>query len=664
MPHPTDRGIRISSLHCINLSPDEQLDIRRHMEKLNDGSASFVEHDVNDVGILYLRKRTWSDWWRESVAEFKAGFDLVEELKHLKNAKVAAMRTLACALGVLLDNGLDQQLREAARETNFRLADVSRVIAPETLDLSNKSFLISGFEKFDDRRRLRRAHELNRLVKEGKGPLRVDQVKDAENKVQTYVRTRSTREAFAEFWMSAKERRSIEDAARNAIAEAFEPYLTKHRETERDVIEGPRHAPAGISTDDVRELLSHLHTRVWSGKTVQGALSVAADAREESRLPSSRMLKAPVSNGVKHAPLIGCSVVQAHPLGFAANNIIVPLAGIRNMRCEGNRVLEQSQAVALEAEQKFRKQMKWLKQEADRRRKKWGQACTDQPVASPDRLDSEKPRFAMERFPQKMQSGRDTFNLLLVDFPDAVGAEDDDRDEKYWYDFYSSLLSSLKGTVVLGPMPDQKGQGFSEENLHGLVRACLDRSSISFSRSTGQDLLAITIAHEDKRVSEFISKTLAGMDTLEAKAKAYAKRAASQAASTQSDRPSTDERMASLGDEVNEDMDCPNDYDGDTDLEYDGDDTFISSDIEDDVSTVKPTDGEADTKPTIPPHELAPHIFAAPVPGDEESDDGEEGVAKLDMNSKLEMHPDEFEGGNQLPLNKLRFNPFRRFKEV
>jgi hypothetical protein len=134
---------------------------------------------------------------------------------------------------------MDQQLCEAARETNFRLADVSRVIAPETLDLSNKSFLISGFEKFENRRRLRRVHELNRLVTDGKGPLRVDQISVGQNKVQTYVRIRSMREAFAEFWMSARERRNIEDAARAAIANTFDPYLQEHRKTEEDSRPGP-----------------------------------------------------------------------------------------------------------------------------------------------------------------------------------------------------------------------------------------------------------------------------------------------------------------------------------------------------------------------------------------------------------------------------------------
>ncbi|MBK4737407.1 hypothetical protein [Noviherbaspirillum pedocola] len=225
MPNPLDSGIRISSWHRDTHSPDERLDLLRRMEKLNDGSACFVERDVNTASNYHVRKRTLWDWCREGIAQIKAELGDVEDLEDLKSARAAAMNALSRALGLYVDDGLKQRIREADQKTNFKLADVSSVIAPETLDLSNKSLLISGFESFGEKRRLRRMHELNRLVEDGKGPLRVDLVKDVSGKALTYVRTRSLKEAFFEFWMSGKKRREIENAARQAITRALNPFV-------------------------------------------------------------------------------------------------------------------------------------------------------------------------------------------------------------------------------------------------------------------------------------------------------------------------------------------------------------------------------------------------------------------------------------------------------
>ncbi|MBK4738033.1 hypothetical protein [Noviherbaspirillum pedocola] len=630
------------------------------MEKLNDGSACFVECDANDASIFYLRKRTLKDWWHESRAQFWAEFGFVEELNKLKAARVAAMHVIASALGVSLDDGSKQQIREAAHGASFYLLDVSRVIAPETLDLSGKSFLISGFETFDEGHKLRRKHGLDRLMKDGRQPLRVDRVADAQGNEHLYVRPRSMEEAFQEFWMSESERRTIEDEARKAIKSAFKPYLDELKGTSaasgrgqgvrpnkasarqqatdaynvrasveglkravsadrrkvsrvnlREVIDkdnvaeflvsleallhssseplrlkdeedehgnqalylqerspderikemtfglilqrqlsdmkrdtacmienklsevigllqkgiAPSSNPLGIHLKGVEGLLSRLRARGWESEKVGEASSLLPNSIRKSGASSGSRLDVHASHGVRHARLVGCSVVAAHPLSFAANNIIVPLDEIRTMLTYGDAVLEEGQAVALKAAKEHAEQMSELEEksrvsEVDQNTLQGNSARTQAKVKPKTEAKAQGQPGGVP-FPQDVRSIRHTPNLLLV--PSLGALPDKETCESYWHAYYSALLNTslknsslpcdpppgtLKGTVVIAPQPEQGPNRYSEANLRGLVRACRERSSVEYAKQHDTELLAITIAHPDEDVTERISRLL------------------------------------------------------------------------------------------------------------------------------------------------------------
>jgi hypothetical protein len=238
--------------------------------------------------------------------------------------------------------------------------------------------------------------------------------------------------------------------------------------------------------------------------------------------------------GVKRAPLAGCSVVQAHPLGFGANNIIVPLPVAHDMRAGENRVLQQAATVVRKAERKFTEHLKWNTEEADRKRKKENERkletesddklkeyeATSLPPKSggesarPDNSLNRKTHWTPISFPMKTRSVLHTRNLFLLDREEALGPNDGNRSEEFWHGYYSSLLGTLdgnvpKGTVVIAPYPDRQKSGFSDENLHGLVRACLERSSVRFACEQQTELLSITIAHPDESVVRRIKTRLA-----------------------------------------------------------------------------------------------------------------------------------------------------------
>lgn len=327
MRNPLNSEIRLSSWQWQDPAPDERLDILQRMEKLNDGSACFVERDANyPLSHLHLRKRTWTDWLRECAAEFKAEFGFVRELEELKSARVEAMNRLASALGVTLHERLKQRIREAARGTSFRLVDISRFIAPETLDLSNKSFLISGFEEFNERHRLRRKHELDRLTEDAKEPLRVDQVCDAQGNVHVYVRHRSMKEAFHEFWMSRSAREKIENAARDAIAAALQPVLNESLEAEALPVQ--HSAVQRSSEGQIKHIVSSRVVRLWI-KHLEDAVLVSRPKRidlqrviTDPRAAFDQKVELTEVNGLRK-PRPGFDISEFSPLSFRCDVLVI-----------------------------------------------------------------------------------------------------------------------------------------------------------------------------------------------------------------------------------------------------------------------------------------------------------------------------------------------------
>jgi hypothetical protein len=284
--------------------------------------------------------------------------------------------------------------------------------------------------------------------------------------------------------------------------------------------EGSSSHPVSVRIGDVTELISAVQYRVLHDMAGQAMPSALGAAREASESASNPALNGQFLNGVIRAPLAGCLVVQAHSFKIAANNNIVPWTQVDGMRTYDDSVLEEGHAVARKATEEYAEQMKLANKKPDERTAKPSGPAPE--TENRRQLDSARRLRGGTPFPQPVQSVRHTPNLLLV--PALAKLNVKGVGEQDWYNYYSALLntslqnstvpaaclpSSLKGTVVISPQPDREGKTFSPENLRGLVRICLHRSSVAFSRRTGTNLLAITIAHPDEDVCAAIRDILA-----------------------------------------------------------------------------------------------------------------------------------------------------------
>lgn len=501
--------------------------------------------------------------------------------------------------GYSKSNGIEESESSESKWINaITLADGREGARVELLGISKDNYV-------------ERLESLKILLYNTSAPLRLDTgIDHLDNKV-LYLRERTWGEFFEEnimgqFWphQLAEMKRDTAFMIENKFSEVI-AHIRENMASQRQSI--------GISVGDANELLFNLRYRVWIAETDHKPLGRSSGSMRISGNHSNSSLTGRVSYGVKHVSPIGCSVVQAHPLSFGANNIIFPRTEIRGMRTFDDRVLEQSRDAALKAEQEYEEQTREWEKNAEVKRSKRGaeELQSDQGTENSKQVHSAQFRLGGVPFPQSVRSIRHTPNLLLANCPAEWTKKC--TSEQDWYNYYSALLNtslknslppgtpspgSLKGTVVIGPQPDLEERQFSEANLRGLVRACRERSDVEFSRREQTNLLAITIAHTDATICNAIKDFLAAATQ---KSKTYSK--------------GSDENV---------------------DLEAKDENSCKSSIVGGSLPEMQRLKKEAHVAADIPPHKRYPNIFVEPM-----SDDDDDADADADEGSRVRPSAEE-----------------------